>query len=321
MGNQERDEQRDREADPNGKRLHGVITLAFVAHKVKKCRAKTGNDEHKGNCNKDLHMTHYRLNLAALFCFALAILGLVLAHWQWGRAQFKEQQIERAAPTGSLDSATGTPPLVGSPGFSWSNDRSADSLDQKTYRLQGAQWITGSQIFLDNRALNGRAGVHVLTAARLTDGSIAWINRGWAPKMPGSQGPTAEPFIRASVHLPNQASLDRGFEVVAHKSLMRRVELSENDAVLRQGALWQNFDERAASELLKRLLPDDAVQVWPAIFWAAAPLEDGLVQQPPRLAQDDVAKHYGYAFQWVLLTLVALFFAWKLGRKTSAAEV
>ncbi|MEK9812989.1 MAG: SURF1 family protein [Bordetella sp.] len=265
-------------------------------------------------------MTHYRLNPAALFCLALAILGLVLAHWQWSRAQFKEQQIERAAPRGSLDSAASMPTALGGPGFSWSKDRSADSLDQKTYRLQGGEWITGTQLFLDNRALNGRAGVHVLTAARLNDGSIAWVNRGWAPKTPGTQGPTAEPFIQASVHPPNQTTLDKGFEVVAHKSLMRRVELSENDAVLRQGALWQNFDARAASELLERLLPNEAVQLWPVIFWAAASLEDGLVQQPPRIAQDDVAKHYGYAFQWVLLTLVALFFAWKLGRKSSAAE-
>ena len=265
-------------------------------------------------------MTHYRLNLAVLVCFGLALLGLVLAHWQWSRAQYKEQQIERATQTNSLGSGSETSTVLGGPGLLWSQDKTADSLDQKTYRIEGGEWIVGSQIFLDNRALNGRAGVHVLTALRLEDGSVAWVNRGWASKMPGSQGPSAEPFIRAVVHPPNQATLEQGFEVVAHQSLMRRVELSENDEVLRQGALWQNFDAKAADEWLGRLLPNDTLRVWPVIFWATSSPEDGLVQQPPRLAQDDVAKHYGYAFQWVLLTLVALFFAWKLGRKTVTAD-
>lgn len=265
-------------------------------------------------------MTHYRLNPAVLVCFGLALLGLVLAHWQWSRAQYKEQQIERATQTNSLGSGSRTSTRLGGPGLLWSLEKTADSLDQKTYRIKGGEWIAGSQIFLDNRALNGRAGVHVLTALLLEDGSVAWVNRGWASKMPGSQGPSAEPFIQAAVHPPNQATLDQGFEVVAHQSLMRRVELSENDEVLRQGALWQNFDAKAAKERLGRLLPNDTLRVWPVIFWATSPLDDGLVQQPPRLAQDDVAKHYGYAFQWVLLTLVALFFAWKLGRRTIAAD-
>ena len=265
-------------------------------------------------------MTHYRLNPAVLFCLGLAILGLVLAHWQWSRAQFKEQQIERATANTSLGVGPGSRSALGGAGLGWLQDRSADSLDQKTFLLKGGQWVAASQIFLDNRALNGRAGVHVLTAVRFEDGSIGWVNRGWAPKQPGSQGPVALPFIQAAVHPPNQATLDEGIEVVAHQSLMRRVELSENDAVLRQGALWQNFDAKAAEDLLAKLLPKETLRIWPVIFWSTSASGDGLVQQPPRLAQDDVAKHYGYAFQWVLLTLVALFFAWKLGRRASTPE-
>ena len=265
-------------------------------------------------------MTDYRLNPAVLFCLGLAILGLVLAQWQWSRAQFKEQQIERAATNLSVGLGPGVQSALGGPGLGWSQNQSADSLDQKTFLLQGGEWIAASQIFLDNRALNGRAGVHVLTAVRFEDGSIGWINRGWAPKQPGSQGPVALPFIQASVHAPRQAILDEGFEVVAYQSLMRRVELSENDGALRQGALWQNFDAKAAEDLLAKLLPQETLRIWPVIFWSTSPSGDGLVQQPPRLAQDDVQKHYGYAFQWVLLTLVALFFAWKLGRRNPTPD-
>jgi cytochrome oxidase assembly protein ShyY1 len=147
------------------------------------------------------------------------------------------------------------------------------------------------------------------------------VNRGWAPKLPGSQGLAAEPFIQAAVHSPVQASLQEGFEVVAHQSLMRRVELTDNSEVLRQGSLWQNFDSQAAHDLLSRLLPGEQLRVWPVIFWRTSPSKDGLIQQPPKIVQDDIAKHYGYAFQWVLLTLVALFFAWKLSRRTQSPEL
>ena len=126
-------------------------------------------------------MTHYRLNPAVLFCLGLAILGLVLAHWQWSRAQFKEQQIDRAT-TKSLGVGPGSLSALGGPGLGWLQGRSADSLDQKTFLLKVGQWVAASQIFLDNRALNGRAGVHVLTAVRFEDGSIGWVNRGWAPQ-------------------------------------------------------------------------------------------------------------------------------------------
>lgn len=265
-------------------------------------------------------MTHYRLNPAALFCIGLAMLGLGLTYWQLSRAAFKEQQLARATQNGTTTGAAKLPAL-GSAERPWSQEESAQALDQKTYWLQGGQWIAGGQIFLDNRALNGRAGVHVLSPARFEDGSIAWVNRGWAPKLPGSQGPAAEPFIQAAAHPPAPASLQEGFEVVAHQSLMRRVELTDNSEVLRQGSLWQNFDSQAAHDLLSRLLPGEQLRVWPVIFWRTSPSKDGLIQQPPKILQDDIAKHYGYAFQWVLLTLVALFFAWKLSRRTQSLEL
>jgi surfeit locus 1 family protein len=36
-------------------------------------------------------------------------------------------------------------------------------------------------ILLDNKILNGRAGVHVLTPFHLTDGTVLLVNRGWLP--------------------------------------------------------------------------------------------------------------------------------------------
>ena len=54
-------------------------------------------------------------------------------------------------------------------------------------------------------------------------------------------------------------------------------------------------------------------KIWPFILWQTTNLSDDLKRSLP-IVKVDVNKHIGYAIQWILLCIVALFFAWRVGR-------
>jgi surfeit locus 1 family protein len=223
--------------------------------------------------------------LAVIVALCLSVAGVGLGIWQLGRAQEKQDLIDRR-----LDRAN-----VMAPGDvrRWQPTLTADDLDQQRVRITG-RWLHDKTIALDNRAREGQAGVHVLTPVLLNDLSILWVNRGWLPKPPGVA-------TLPEIPVPNDP-LD--LEAVMLGSVMRRMELSSNPAQLRQGRLWQNFDWDAA----EGWLPGDA---WPVIAWQVSDNGDGLFRSIPEV-RTDVPKHMGYAIQWFLLTALALFFAWRL---------
>ena len=154
---------------------------------------------------------------------ALAVLAIALGVWQLGRASDKQAMMD-------LRSARQDAFMLGRE-LRWRTDIKSEMLDQQRVTLQG-QWLGDASVALDNRAWEGRPGVHVLTPMRLADGSLVWVNRGWAPKAPGvTEFRIPQPDTKAAL-----------IEGVALASVMRRMELSSDPASLRQGNLWQNFD-------------------------------------------------------------------------------
>jgi len=233
--------------------------------------------------------------VAVVLALALAALGVALGVWQLNRADEKEHLTE-LRQTRTDWAVLGRPsPLSGQAGKSlaWQSGLQPSDLDQQRVLLDG-EWLHDRTIALDNRAWEGRPGVHVLTPLRLPDASIVWVNRGWMPKPPG-MGPAPE--------MP-RAERPEKIEGVALASVMRRVELSSSPDQLRQGRLWQNFDWDAAQDWIPG-------KVWPVIVWQTSDNGDGLLRRVPEV-KDDVPKHLGYALQWFLLTALALFFAWRL---------
>ena len=223
--------------------------------------------------------------LAVIVALLLAALGVGLGVWQLGRAQEKQDLMDRRLDRASLME----------PGEvrRWQPNFTADDLDQQRVRITG-RWLHDKTIALDNRARDGQAGVHVLTPVLLTDLSILWVNRGWLTKPPGV-------LTLPAIPVPNDPV---ALEAVMLGSVMKRMELSSNPEQLRQGRLWQNFDWDAA----EAWLPGDA---WPVIAWQVEDNGDGLARAVPEV-RSDVPKHMGYAAQWFLLTALALFFAWRL---------
>jgi surfeit locus 1 family protein len=227
--------------------------------------------------------------IATIVALGLALLAIGLGAWQLGRADEKRDMILRAQ-------ARATPVAIGQ-ALPWQSGLSSDTLDQQRVLLSGT-WLFEKTIALDNRGWQGQAGVHVLTPLQLADKSIVWVNRGWLAKAP------AAPLGAIPQALPAQA-----LEGIALASVMKRMELSSNPQALRSGNLWQNFDWQAAGEWLPG-------NVWPVIVWQAQDNGDGLKRELPDVG-DDVSMHQGYAFQWFLMSLAALFFAWRLRPKTA----
>ena len=228
---------------------------------------------------------------AVAVALGLAVLGVGLGLWQLGRADDKR----------SMANARSERQLVLALGLDqpWQPGLTAQSLDQQRVALTG-QWRHDKTIVLDNRAWEGRAGVHVLTPLQLPDKSLVWVNRGWFPKAPGAVAP-------GEFKTPPRADDPIAMTGVALDSVMRRIELSADPQQLRQGLVWQNVDWALAQEWISG-------RVWPVIVWQTSDNGDGLMRRVPEVA-GDIPKHIGYALQWFLMSAVALFFAWRLKPK------
>ena len=218
----------------------------------------------------------------------LALTAAGLGVWQLGRADEKSAMMAlRSERAEFLSLGSSTP---------FRSEVTAEDLDQQRVVVSG-QWLFDRTLFLDNRAWEGQAGAHVLTPLKLSDQSLVWVNRGWLAKAPG---------ISVVPDIP-QAPPATNLEGVALASVMKRMELSSDPAALRRDAVWQNFDWAAAKERAPG-------KVWPVIVWQTTENNDGLRRRVPEVSSD-VPKHLGYAAQWFLMCVVALFFAWRLWKK------
>lgn len=219
--------------------------------------------------------------LAALAGVALAArLGL----WQLSRAAEKEAQ------QAALESRSQEPPLA-SASLAHSPDGAAVQQHRRI-TLQG-RWIGARTVFLDNRAMDGRAGFIVVTPLALPDGDAVLVQRGWAPRdaaertrVPAIASPEGVVTVEGRVAAPPSRLYELGAEG--------------------QGAIRQNLDLDAfARETGLRLRPLSVQQAD-----GAAADADGLLRHWPAPAFD-VHKHYGYAFQWfALAALITGLYVW-----------
>ena len=211
--------------------------------------------------------------LAALAGVALAArLGL----WQLSRAAEKEAQ------QAALESRGQEPPLA-SASLAHSPDEAA-AQQHRRITLQG-RWIGARTVFLDNRAMDGRAGFIVVTPLALADGDAVLVQRGWAPRdaaertrVPAVASPEGVVTVEGRVQAPPSRLYELGAEG--------------------QGAIRQNLDLPAyAREIGVALRPLSVVETGDTSNPPAMTDADGLLRQWPQPSVD-VGKHHGYAFQW-----------------------
>jgi len=217
--------------------------------------------------------------VAAVVCFSIAI---ALGNWQMRRGDAK------VALQAQADAAERNAPVDITP--------SRSSIQQVTLGLPRRVRTTGvfdaaGTILLDNRALNGTAGVYVLTPLVIDQQLPAvLIDRGWKSR---------DAHDRSRVDAPDPPS---GVVTVDGLAVARPSQLLEigRDPDHRVPGLWQNLDyeayERATGRSVARFVVRESTD-------ARSRSADGLRREWPRPATG-VEKHRGYAFQWYSLAVL-----------------
>jgi surfeit locus 1 family protein len=209
------------------------------------------------------------------------LLTLSLGRWQLSRAAQKlaiQASIERQS---ALQSLSGQNLLA-----------LADPKTEINRRitLKGT-WLAPHTVFLDNRQMNNRPGLYVVTPLKLQDSElVVVVQRGWVARnfldrnlLPSVETPTGLVEIQGRIAtVPSKL-----YELGGPES----------------GRIRQNLDMvRFSAELGMPLLPVSVQQMGAA--------SEGLLREWP-VVSTGVDTHYGYAFQWFALSaLLTLLYVW-----------
>ena len=205
-----------------------------------------------------------------------------LGFWQLGRAEQK-QSLQAAIATAGAMPALSTPELrmVSPPAAAM----------HRPVVLQG-RWLPGTQLFLDNRPMNGRTGFIVLSALRLEGSSAAvLVQRGWVPRdfqdrsrLPDVRTPEGEVRVQGRLAPPPSQLFELG--AGSDGPIRQNVDLSQLAGEWRVPLL-------GGVSVLQT--DDDA---------------SGLIRDWPRFVGDQ-HKHLAYAAQWFAMSaIVAGLYFW-----------
>ena len=212
--------------------------------------------------------------LAAILSAALtARLGV----WQLDRARQKTELHERIVARGAQA------PL---PQAEIARDETtAQRQHYRQVQLHG-RWLAERTVYLDNRAMNGRAGFIVVTPLLLAEGDALLVQRGWSPRH------QTDRTVLAPLDTPPGEVTVNGRIAPPPSKLY---EFSDSGG----GLIRQNLDLADFAREIRVPLRPLSVQLT-----EAGAANDGLLRDWPAPALD-VGKHHGYAFQWfALCTLV-----------------
>lgn len=212
----------------------------------------------------------------------LAVAGtLALGRWQLSRAAQKE------AVQASIDAKAVMPKLNGRT-LAILADPAIESHRGVTLR---GRWIAGRTVFLDNRPMNSKPGLYVVTPLQLEgQAAVVLVQRGWVARnfidrasVPPIDTPTGVVEVQGRI-APPPAKL---------------YELGGPET----GLIRQNLD-------LARFSAESGLPLLAVSVQQIGASGDGLLREWPR-PDTGVDKHYGYAFQWfALCALIALLYVW-----------
>ena len=247
---------------------------------------------------KTLNSRFWLITVAAVIAAAIT---LKLGFWQQSRAQEKlalQSSIQAQATLPSLDAAA----LIQAISTSQQGTTNSSVL-HRTASLTG-HWLSQHTLFLDNRQMDSKPGLFVLTPFEFTEPSTLakktiLVQRGWLPR--NFLDRNALPEIKTDA---------------AEVAITGRIALSPSKLFefkgLESGALRQNIEiENLAKELKLELLPYSLLQLDVAVANEKANVtQDKLLR---RWAQPNYGseKNYGYMVQWwALSALVTALYVW-----------
>jgi surfeit locus 1 family protein len=223
--------------------------------------------------------------------------AISLGNWQTRRAQMR-QEVERQWTEVERQS----PRLIDSAATLAAIERNLPAR----VRLRGRPEHQRS-IWLDNRIVDGRPGLYLLTPVRLEDASgVVLLHRGWVARKPGAD------------ELPRVGEPEViDVEGVAVPNLPRLLELRQVTKSSQLPAVWHNLDLDAARAATGLPLARFVVQ-------QTSNTDDGLTRRWPRPPPGGAQKNRGYAFQWYAIAAViaalTIFFGWRAFRPPAAAR-
>lgn len=237
-------------------------------------------------------------SLRTLLAIGAALAGVAVAfalgNWQLRRAA------EKIAIEQAWDGARRAAPV----GLGGATDFAAVAAHLPRHVRVRGRFEHERTIWLDNRALEGRAGFLVVTPLRVEGSPVRLlVNRGWAPRDPAER--SRLPSIGRPAGLVD-------LEGIAVQGVPRVFQFSKSDA----GSIRQNLE-------IDELRAEIGAPVAGFVLQQTSALDDALERRWIAPATD-VDRHRGYAFQWfslsALLGVIAIALAWRAARKRPAME-
>ena len=214
-----------------------------------------------------------RRAVVLLVAIIAATLTARLGVWQLDRAKTKTELHERIVARGAQA------PLAQAELAR--DEANAQAQHYRRVQLHG-RWLAERTVYLDNRAMNGRAGFIVATPLLLADGDALLVQRGWSPRhqtdrtrLAPLDTPAGEVTVNGRIAPPPS----------------KLYEFRDSG----DGLIRQNLDLTDFAREIRVPLRPLSVQLTDA-----GATNDGLLRDWPAPALD-VGKHHGYAFQWFAL--------------------
>jgi len=224
-----------------------------------------------------------KIKVPVLLVIAILIIlaMLRLAIWQMDRAEQKQQLLDQVTLKASL------------PGVAINSLVDNFNPDAQRYVnvVRNGEYLHDKSIYIDNQVLNGQVGYFVFTPFAITDEDISVVvNRGWISV--GESRETLPSFTTPVGQLHLNGRLNKP---------PAQPPLWNDNYPVAQGVVWAYLPiNKYASQMQLKLLPL-VVELAPQQITA---LDDPqFVIKWPEINDEWVAKHQGYAFQWLMMAL------------------
>jgi surfeit locus 1 family protein len=222
-------------------------------------------------------------------CVGVA-LTVRLGFWQLSRAQEKldrHQAIAQQQAMPELDTSA----LLEQPAL-------FASLHRRVH--VSGRWLPQHTVYLDNRAMNGRAGFWVLTPLVLNANTRVLVQRGWVPRhqldrtlLPPIDTPLGEVHVQGRLSPPPSELMQLGAAQAPDHP-------DSGSSRIRQNIELAQYASETGAPLVATVLQ-------------TGPASEGMLRDWPEISAG-VEKHHAYAFQWFALAalqlMLYLWFQW-----------
>lgn len=231
--------------------------------------------------------------IPTLFSVPAFLVMIFLGTWQVQRLEWKQDLIEMLqVRSAQAPSAIPAAPLT------------ADEHEFLPVQVKGV-YDHENEFHLVNRALNGEAGINVVTPLKMDDGRTILVNRGWVPFE------MRDKALRAEGLLAGEQTVTGLLRFVKPRSTIETWVVPENEP---QNNAWFNIDPAAMAKQA------DVPSLPEYYILSSDQSERGMLPRGRQWTLDVRNDHLQYAITWYSLALGLLVIYVIYHRKTAAEE-